>query len=117
MRHQKKGKKFHRERGQRRTFLRNLANDLIRTGKIETTEARAKAIRSFVERCLTIAKKGDLASRRLLLSRLHNNSIVHKLANDLAPRYEKRKGGYLRITKSAKARKRDGVRVAVIEFV
>jgi len=112
-----KNKKFHRERGQRRAFMRSLANDLIRTGKIETTEARAKAIRPFVERCLTLAKHGDLASKRLLLSRLNNRAVVHKLSEDLAPRYSEKKGGYLRITKSAKVRKRDGVRTAVIEFV
>lgn len=117
MRHRKKTKKFHRETGQRRSFLRNLANDLIRTGKIETTEARAKAIRPYVERCVTIAKKGDLASKRLLFSRLQNRSVVHKLADDLAPRYAERKGGYLKIMKTAKARKRDGVQVTTIEFV
>lgn len=117
MRHRKRTKKFHRETGQRRSFMRNLANDLIRTGKIETTEARAKAIRPYVERCLTIAKRGDLAAKRLLFSRLQSRSIVKKLSDDLAPRYAEKKGGYLRITKSGKARKRDGVRVATVEFV
>lgn len=117
MRHRKKGKKFNRKTGPRRSFMRNLAGDLIRTGKIETTEARAKAIRPYVERLLTIAKRGTLAGRRLVLARLHNERIAHKLCDEVAPRYADRKGGYLRITKTAKTRRRDGVKIATIEFV
>jgi large subunit ribosomal protein L17 len=117
MRHHKKGKKFHRLTGRRRSFLRNLANDLIRRGKIETTEARAKALRPFIERLVTIAKKQTLASRRLLIARLHNMKTVQKLYEEIALRYQDRKGGYLRITKLAKARKRDGSKLAVIEFI
>lgn len=117
MRHRKEGKKFHRTRGERISFLRNLANDLIRAGKIETTEARVKAIRPIVERLITIAKGQNLASRRLLLSRVHDKNIVNKLLGDFAPRYAERQGGYLRITKLAASRKRDGGRLARIEFV
>ena len=117
MRHRVKGKKFHRVTGRRRSFLRNLANDLIRAGKIETTETRAKALRPMVERYVTLAKRQDLASRRLLLSRLHNKKIVEKLMDDVSQRYAMRPGGYLRITKLAKARKRDGSRLTTIEFV
>ncbi len=117
MRHLKKGKKFHRLKGQRRAFLRNLVNDLIRTGRIETTEARAKAIRPVVERLVAIAKKQNLAARRLLLSRVHNPKIVSKIYEELGPRYAARAGGYLRIIKLAKSRKRDGTRKAAIEFV
>lgn len=117
MRHRKEGKKFNRISGRRRSFLRNLVNDLIRTGKIETTEARAKAIRPKTERLVTIAKKQDLASRRLLLSRVQSKPVVNKLVDELASKYGERKGGYLRITKSGKSRKRDGSRLATIEFV
>jgi large subunit ribosomal protein L17 len=117
MRHKKVGKKFHRKTGQRRAFLRNLASDLIRNEKIETTEVRAKAIRPIVERLVTLAKKQDLAGRRLLISRLGNKKVVDKIFNEIAPRYAERKGGYLRITKLARSRKRDGARVARIEFV
>ncbi len=117
MRHLKKGKKFGRLRGARISFLRNLSNDLIRAGKIETTEARAKAIRPQVERLITFAKKQTLAARRELLSRVHNEKIVDKLYHDLGPRYAERAGGYLRITKLQKGRKRDGAAVARIEFV
>lgn len=117
MRHLKKGKKFNRLRGDRISFMRNLVNDIIRVGRIETTEARAKAIRPQAERLVTFAKKQTLAARREILSRVHNAKVVEKLMRELGPRYAERKGGYLRITKLAKSRKRDGTRMARIEFV
>lgn len=117
MRHLKKGTKFNRKKGPREHFLRNLTNDLIRAGKIETTETRAKAIRPKLEKLITIAKKQDLAARRLLIARLQNAKTVTKLYEEVAPKYAERKGGYLRITKLAKSRKRDGAQVATIEFV
>jgi large subunit ribosomal protein L17 len=117
MRHGKKGKKFHRLRGDRISFMRNLTNDLIRAGRIETTEVRAKAIRPQAERLVTFAKKQTLAARRIILSRVHNEKIAEKLISDLGPRYAERHGGYLRIIKLAKSRKRDGTRMAKIEFV
>lgn len=117
MRHLKKGKKFNRLRGPRISFMRNLANDLIRSGSIETTEARAKAIRPVVEKLVTSAKKQTLAARRTILSRVNNQKIAAKLYNDLGPRYATRAGGYLRITKLGTSRKRDGTLMARIEFV
>ncbi len=117
MRHLKKGKKFHRLRGPRISFMRNLSNDLIRAGSIETTEVRAKAIRPQVEKLVTFAKKQTLAARRVIISRVQNMKIADKLYHDLGPRYAERAGGYLRITKLAKSRKRDGTRMARIEFV
>lgn len=97
--------------------MRNLTNDLIRAGRIETTEVRAKAIRPQAERLVTFAKKQTLAARRIILSRVHNEKIAEKLISDLGPRYAERHGGYLRIIKLAKSRKRDGTRMAKIEFV
>lgn len=117
MRHHVQGKKFHRLRGQRVSFLRNLAGDLIRSGAIETTVVRAKAIRPRVEKMVTIARRGDLNARRLLLSHLHNRILVNRLIADIAPRYSTRPGGYLRITKLGSARKRDSAPLARIEFV
>lgn len=117
MRHRKKGRKFHRLRGPRRAFLNNLASDLIRAEKIKTTEARAKEIRPLVERLITIAKKQTLASRRTIISRLGNGIVAKKLFEVVAPRYRERAGGYLRIKKLSATRKRDGGRVASIEFV
>ena len=117
MRHSKENKKFGRLRGDRIPFLRNLGNDLIRNGKIDTTEARAKAIRPKVERLVTFAKEQTLASRRVIIKRVHNMTVANKLYSEYGPRYADRKGGYLRITKLAKSRKRDGARMARIEFV
>jgi large subunit ribosomal protein L17 len=117
MRHNKKGKKFGRLRGDRISFLRNLSNDLIRTGKIDTTDARAKAIRPQVEKLVTMAKRQTLAGRRVLLSRVQSSAVVNKLYHDLGPRYAERNGGYLRITKLQTTKKRDGSKMARIEFV
>lgn len=117
MRHRVEGKKFHRKTGRRRSFLRNLSNDLIRKGRIETTESRAKAIRPAVERLVTIAKKHDLAARRLVISKIINREVAMHLFEEVAPKYKDRHGGYLRITKLAARRRRDGAPRATIEFV
>ncbi len=117
MRHLAKGKKFNRLRGDRISFMRNLANDVIRAGSVETTEVRAKAIRPVVEKLVTLAKRQTLASRRLIVQRVHNAKIAQKLYEELGPRYAERKGGYLRIAKLQKSRKRDGTKMARIEFV
>jgi large subunit ribosomal protein L17 len=90
---------------------------MIRSGHIETTEARAKAVRPIVEKLITIAKQKDLAGRRLIASRVQNPRITKKLCDDLGPRYADRKGGYIRITKLQTVRKRDGVTIARVEFV
>ncbi|MCL5733645.1 MAG: 50S ribosomal protein L17 [Patescibacteria group bacterium] len=117
MRHRKEGKKFHRLSGRRKSFVRNLVNSLIKNESIETTEVRAKAIRPVAERLITIAKKGDLASRRLINSRVIDPKITKKICDDLASRYSNRNGGYLKITKLSVFRKRDGSNLAKIEFV
>ncbi len=117
MRHRKEGKKFGRKTGDRRAFMRGLANNLIRTGRITTTESRAKALRPMVEHLVTLARRNDLASRRLVSSRLASPTAARRLMDDIAPRYVGRAGGYTRIQKLAAIRKRDGSRTAVIEFV
>jgi len=109
-------RKFHRIRSRRKLFLKSIASSLVLREKIETTVARAKEIRPFVERLLTIAKKSNTASLRLLLARLPKGS-AEKLFYEIAPRYKDRKGGYLRIIKKAETRKRDGTPIALIEFV
>lgn len=116
MRHGKRGRKFGRKKGRRRAFLKVLMHNLIMRERIETTDARAKEIRPRVEKLVTLAKKQNLASLRLLLARLPKES-AQKLYYEVAPRYAARKGGYLRIIKTAKRRKRDAARMAVIEFV
>ena len=109
-------RKFHRVRGKRKAFIRILENNLIMKGRIQTTEARAKELRPQVEKLVTLAKKQNLASLRLLLSRLPKISAT-KLYYEVAPKYQDRAGGYLRILKTAARRKRDGVEKAIIEFV
>lgn len=116
MRHQKKGRKFGLIRGRRKSFLAILMHNLIMENRIYTTEARAKEIRPRVEKLITIAKRGDLAALRLLMKRIPKDS-AYKLYHEIAPRYKDRDGGYLRIVKTAKMRKRDGTMKVLIEFV
>ncbi len=103
-------------RGQRKLFIQGLANNLILREKIETTNARAKEIRPVVEKYVTIAKKQQLAAFRTLLAKLPKKA-AEKLYFDIALRYKERQGGYLRIVKEAKFRKRDGTPLSIIEFV
>lgn len=116
MRHHNKNKKFGRKRDQRNAFMRSLASSLILKERIRTTETRAKAIRPYVEKLVTKGRRNDLATRRLLISRLGSEDVVKKLIDDISPRYEKRAGGYTRITKVG-VRKSDASPQAIIEFV
>lgn len=117
MRHANKNRKFGRERKVRNTFLKGLTLDLIRHGRIVTTEARAKELRKVVEPLVTLAKTETLANRRLVVSRLMNRKTeTKKLFEEIAPNYKGRKGGYTRITKMP-VRKSDASKMAVIEFV
>ncbi len=116
MRHAKKGKKFGREKGQRKAFVKGLAHNLIQHEKITTTEARAKELRGFVERLITHGKKQTVASLRLLMRHLPK-ATAYKLYHEIAPRYADRKGGYTRVTKIAKLRKHDASQMATIELV
>ena|SRR3989344_7066864 len=117
MRHANHNRKFGRPANQRRAFLRGLAHNLIIEGKIKTTEPRAKELRPFVEKLVTIAKPQTVTARRLIASHLGNEPIALKiLVNEIAPRYLKRAGGYTRITKLGQ-RTSDGSPMAIIEFV
>lgn len=110
-----KGRKFNRERDQRRALLKTLAVSLLLKEKIKTTEAKAKELSPFVQKKITRAKKGDLAARRYLLT-LFPERVVKKLIDDLGVRYKDRNGGYTRIVKLGQ-RKSDGARMAIIELV
>ena len=116
MRHGKQGRKFGRKMGERRAFKKGLAANLIIRRRMTTTEARAKEVRPIVERYVSYAKRQDVASIRLLLSKLPKGA-VYTLYYDIAPKYRERKGGYTRITKLAKRRVHDAAQMAVIEFV
>lgn len=116
MRHLQKGRKFGRTAGRRRSFVNGLMSNLIQNGRISTTEARAKEIKPKVEKLVTVAKKQDLSAMKTLLSRLPEKSAF-KLYHEIAPKYAERRGGYLRVVKTAVTRKRDAAKKAIIEFV
>ena len=109
-------RKFNRTQGDRKLFIKSVAHNLVLKERMVTTTARAKEIRPVVERLLTIAKTGSVASFRRLLSVLPKTT-AEKLFRDIAPRYKERNGGALRITEQASRRKRDGARTSIIEFV
>lgn len=116
MKHQKKGRKFGREKGQRRAFLKSLAVALVMNGKIKTTAARAKELRPYAERLITYAKAEDksLALRRVG-SKLPKTASK-KLVSVIATKYSDRKGGYTRVIKLGR-RQGDAAPMAYIEFI
>jgi large subunit ribosomal protein L17 len=116
MRHLNKGRKFGRTKGDRNLFFKSLIDNLIINKKIETTEARAKEIKIKTEKLTTLAKKQNLASYKLLISRI-GEEAAKELYYNIAPQLKNRKGGYLRIIKSPRRRKRDGASLAIVEFV
>ncbi|MFA5997119.1 MAG: 50S ribosomal protein L17 [Candidatus Paceibacterota bacterium] len=119
MKHHKSIRKFGRDHAGRIALLRSLALSLIKTEHMETTEARAKEIRPFVEKLVTRGRAADLASRRLIIARLGGVSGeegAKKLIDEIAPRYKERAGGYTRIVKLPR-RQGDASKMAVIEFV
>lgn len=117
MRHTNNKRKFGRVRNQRRALLNSLALNLIVREKIKTTEPKAKELRPFIEKLITKAKKNNLATRRLVIKKLSNrDKEVKKLFEIIAPKYKDRKGGYTRVLKLG-ARKSDGAKMALIEFI
>ena len=116
MRHRKKGRKLGRKNGNRRALLMNLASQLIVHKRIKTTDAKAKELRSFIEPLITLAKKDDLHSRRMVIKKLPHKNIVRSLCKEIAPRYVERPGGYTRIIKLG-YRDNDRAPVSIIEFV
>ena len=117
MRHHNSNRKFGRPASQRRALLKGLVVALVTNDAITTTDAKARELRPFVEKLITVGKKNTLASRRDLLSRLDNNEgVVVKIIDILAKKYEKRPGGYTRIYKLPR-RVGDAALMARIEFV
>ena len=116
MRHRKKGKTLDRKFQPRKALLRNLATNLVLHEKIQTTEAKAKALRPIFEKLVTKAKKGDLSARRELLKYLYLEVAVKKMMDEIGPRYKDRKGGYTRISKLG-SRQGDGAQIAQIELI
>ena len=117
MRHAKAGKKLGRDSAHRKALYSNLTGALIEHGRIETTEAKAKAVKPFAEKMITLGKRGDLHARRQALSTLGQDKfIVHKLFEEVAPRYADRPGGYTRITKLG-PRRSDSTEMVYLELV
>jgi len=117
MRHRMSGRKLNRTSTHRKAMFANMAVALLKHEQIKTTLPKAKDLRRYVERLITLGKKGTLAARRQALSQLHNdNAIAQKLFDELASRYEKREGGYTRVLKAG-FRYGDMAPMAFIELV
>ena len=115
MRHRVQGRKFGREKGHRDLMKKNLVCSLIEHERINTTIAKAKEIRSLVERVVTYGKKGSVHHRRLAFKILQNRDLVKKVFDDIAPKYAAQSGGYTRVLKNG-FRKGDCAAMAIIEF-
>lgn len=111
-----KKRRFSRNTKVRKGLLNSLVRSLVLKERITTSEAKAKEIRPRVEKAVTLAKRGTLAARRILIARTGGTEPADRLVKEIAPRYLERKGGYLRIIKLG-ARKSDGAEMAMIEFV
>jgi large subunit ribosomal protein L17 len=116
MRHRKGGRQLRRTSEQRLALLRNLATSLIESEAIETTEAKAKELRPFVEKLITKARSGTLHDRRMAMRHVQKRKAADKLFSEIGPRFARRKGGYTRILKTGH-RKGDGADMARIELV
>ncbi len=117
MRHGNNVRKFGRNKNQRHALMKGLMLSLIAREKIETSEAKAKELRPAIEKLITKANVGTLASRRLVISRLYNlTAEANKLIDTIAPKYKDRTGGYTRITKIGR-RLGDASKMAIIEFI
>ena len=115
-RHGYQGRKFRRERDQRRALIKGLATSLVEHGAIETTIEKAKDLRPYVEVLITKAKKGDLHNRRQVIAGLSTLDAAYKLVDEIAPQLSARTSGYLRI-KRTRARVGDNAQLARISFV
>lgn len=115
-RHGYQGRKFSRERDQRRAFIKGLATSLIEHGKMETTLPRAKEIVPYVEKLITKAKIGDLHNRRQIVAKLNTVAAAHRLVDVIAPALSGRNSGHLRITRT-RLRVGDNAQMAEVSFV
>ena len=115
-RHGYKGRKFGRERDQRRALLKGLATSLVEHGKIETTLPKAKETARYIEKVITKAKKGDLHNRRQVIAALSTQPAAYKLVDEIAPQLTGRTSGHVRVTRT-RLRVGDGAQLATIAFV
>ena len=116
MRHRAKGKQLSRTASHKRAMLANMATSLFRHDRVVTTQAKAKELRPYAERLITLARRGDLHARRLVERRIKDKEVTHRLFSELGKRFAARPGGYTRIIKLGH-RPGDGADVARIELV
>ncbi len=116
MRHRVAGRNLKRNMGQRRALFRTLISDLIRHERIETTEAKARAVRGDAEKVITLAKRGDMPARRLAARTISDPELLKKLFDEVAPRYADRPGGFTRIVKLG-PRQGDAAPMVLLELV
>jgi len=116
MRHRRAGRRLNRTPSHRRAMFANMAAALIKHEQVVTTLPKAKELRRFADRLITLAKRGNLHSRRLAVSRIRDEAMVKKLFDVLGPRYKERSGGYTRVLKAG-FRYGDSAPMAVIELV
>ena len=109
-------RKLGRNMGHRRALLRNIVTSLLRHGRIETTEARAKEINALTEKMITLGKRNDLSARRQALAWLMDEDVVRDLFDRISPKYADRSGGYTRIMKTG-FRRGDAAQMVVVELV
>jgi large subunit ribosomal protein L17 len=115
MRHLKAGRKLNRTSAHRKALMRNLVKALIQRGRIRTTEAKAKEMRRWAERMVTLGKTGSLHARRRAFAFLGSRQLVKVLFDEIAPRFQERAGGYTRVLKVG-LRKGDSAPISLIEF-
>lgn len=115
MRHNVFGKKLDRNTNQRKALFRSLITSLVKNGKIETTEAKAKAFRSLIEKIITKVKKDNLASRRQVLKIIPNKEIVEKLFKEIGPMFNNISSGFIRIVKT-RERSGDNSKMVLVEW-
>ena len=116
MRHQRSGKKLGRDASHRKALYANLTGALIEHGRIKTTVTKAKAVKPIAEQMITLGRRGDLHARRQAVAFLRSKDVVHKLFTEVAPQFEGRPGGYLRIVKLG-PRPGDAAEMAYLELV
>lgn len=115
-RHGYKGRKFRRQKDERRALIKGLASNLIEHGSITTTTPKAKELVPYFEKLITKAKKGDLHNRRLVIKKVANVFTAHKLVDEIAPKLTKRNSGHVRVVKEHN-RRGDNAQMATVSFV
>jgi len=116
MRHRAKGRQLSRTSSHRRALLNNMATSLFEHGRVITTEAKAKELRPFAEKLITLARRGDLHARRLVERKIKDRETLSRLFGEIGPRFAARPGGYTRILKLGH-REGDGADIARIELL